>query len=101
MQNSFKLGLRNGMSVQAYGDELKKRRVRAMLAHARWSGRHLAKFILLTQDFNLINSKAKLNELVWSKSLLSHPYCVHPILVDYAMKVAKEKLYGGAKQSAR
>ena len=101
MINSFKLGLRNGMTVAQYGDELKKRRVRAMLAHARWSGRHLAKFILLSQDFNLINSKAKLNELVWSKSLLAHPYSVHPLLVNYAMKVAREKIYGGAKQSVR
>lgn len=101
MMNTFKLGLRNGMSVQQYGAELRRRRVNAMMSHARWAGRHLASFTLLSKDFNLINARGKLSDTVMSHSLLAHPYCVNPILVPYALKVAKEKLNGRTNRPAQ
>jgi hypothetical protein len=94
MINTFKAGLRNGMTVEKYRAELNRRRMNSIFGHARWAGRHLAAKILLHNDFNLTNSRGELSNTVMTQTLLKNPYCVNPVLLDYAAKVAKEKLQG-------
>lgn len=94
MLNTFKLGLRNGMTVDQYKHELKRRQINAMMSHARWAGRRFAKFLLLSEDFNVINARGILDDKKYSDTMISHPYRVHPVLVQYALKVTREKLNG-------
>jgi hypothetical protein len=95
--NTFKVGLRNGLTVSQYKNELKRRQVNAMMAHARWAGRHFAKFLLLTKDFNVINARGILSDKVYADTMIANPYCVHPVLVQYALKVTREKLNGAVR----
>lgn len=95
--NTFKLGLRNGMTVDQYKRELDRRRINGMLAHARWAGRHFAKFLLLSENFNVINARGVLEDKVYAETMISHPYSVHPVLVQYALKVTREKLNGAIR----
>jgi hypothetical protein len=92
--NTFKLGLRNGMTIPQYRAELKRRQINAKLAHARWAGRHLAKLFMLQSDFNFINARGRMGEELMVQTLLGPKYRVHPLLIQYATKVAKEHLRG-------
>ena len=92
MRTLAPVSLRNGMTVQQNRSKLAKQRVNAMFSHARWAGRHITRFVLLENDFNVKNARERLSETKWAETLLQAPYQVHELLVPYSLKVAREKL---------
>lgn len=76
---------------------LRRSAINAKMAHARWAGRRLAKFLLLINRDNKINARGMFSEEKYSSTMIAEPYCVHPVLVEYALKVCREKLNGPAR----
>lgn len=78
---------------------LRRSAINAKMAHARWAGKRLAQFLLLANRDNFINARGMFSEAKYSSEMLAYPYLVHPVLVNYALKVCREKLNNGSKRS--
>jgi hypothetical protein len=91
MRNDFRAGLRNGLTIVQYRRELARRHIAAVIAHARWAGRHLANVVKLQSKDNKNVALLTLDpKSEWVLGTLQHGYCVDPILLTYAAKVARE-----------
>ena len=75
--------------MELSAEEHKKLQVRRLMAskiaHAGWAGRHLATMLARTR-------RSDLHIRAYVQGILRHRYLVAPALVNYATRVAAEKL---------